>query len=314
MPATRRAFLGAAWLPALSAATGKAILPDRPRFFVAALTMVDRRGRFDDAANKDYLTYLREGGAEGVLVLGTTGEFSSFSCRERRQILESFLRHKGALPAMCQIGAPNLPDVLELLQHATSSGAESVLALPPFYFKNPSVDGLAAFYRPVLEAARIPVLLYNIPQLSGVAIAPELLRRLSDQPGLAGIKDSFSKEEVLLALIHDFPKLKIMTGVTRNIAAGLRAGSAGAITGNGSVFLRETAAIFEAFRKGGDVLGAQERFNCAAAALSGYDGIPAMKFALSRLGLRESYCRPPFTELSTDQKVKLAAALDRVRS
>ncbi|MGH9722837.1 MAG: dihydrodipicolinate synthase family protein [Bryobacteraceae bacterium] len=304
---TRREFLGAAVTSAAMAASGKIASADGPQFWIAALTMLDRRGRFDDALTKDYLALLAAGGADGVLVLGTTGEFSSFSVKERKQILESHVRHKGKLAIMCQTATPNVPETLELVDHAASAGAGSVLVLPPFYYKNPSLEGLAAFYEPILRASKVPALLYNIPQLSGVAITAELLRRLSPFEKLYGIKDSFSKADAMVAFIKEFPKLKILTGAPGNVAVNLRQGGAGAITGNGSVFLRETTAIFEAFRKGGDPEAAQSRFNDVAKALAGYDGIPAMKYVLGRKGLRESPCRPPFAELPESKKRELDA-------
>jgi 4-hydroxy-tetrahydrodipicolinate synthase len=302
---TRRSFLGAAGAAAWAAGT-KVAGEGGPQFLIAALTMLDRSGRLDDALVKDYLAFLAHGGADGVLVLGTTGEFASFSVKERKQILECYLRHKQKLSVMCQVATPNLPETLELLQHAGVAGADSALALPPFYFKNPATEGLIRFYEPILRAAKVPVLLYNIPQLSGVPITADLLRRLSVHERLYGMKDSFSKADALAGFIREFPKLKIYTGVPRNIEKDLREGGAGAITGNGSVFPRETAAIFQAFRTGGDVHAAQQRFDEAATALSGYDGIPAMKFALTRFGLRESYCRAPFTELAAEKRKELA--------
>ena len=126
------------------------------QFIVAAVTTLDRSGRFDDAMNKDYLAYVAAGGADGALALGTTGEFASFSVKERKQILESFLRHRGKLGIICQVATPNVPETLELLAHAASAGADSALVLPPFYYKNPSVDGMAAFYEPILKAASFP--------------------------------------------------------------------------------------------------------------------------------------------------------------
>jgi 4-hydroxy-tetrahydrodipicolinate synthase len=247
-----------------------------------------------------------------VLVLGTTGEFASFSVKERKQILESYLKHRGKVSVMAQVGAPNLPETLELLAHAADAGAGSALVLPPFYYKNVSTEGVVRYYEPVLQAARIPVLLYNIPQLSGVPITAELLRRLSAHARLYGIKDSFSKTDAMVNLIREFPKLKIMTGVPGNIEINLKVGGAGAITGNGSLFVRETAAIFRAFRNHGDLTAAQARFNEVASSISGYDGIAAQKFALTRAGLAEMYCRPPFIELSSEQKTELVKRLDAV--
>ncbi len=299
--------------PAAWAAGSKVTPPSGPQFIIAALTMLDRQGRFDDSLNKDYLAFLAEGGADGVLVLGTTGEFSSFSVRERKQILESGLRHKGRLSVMCQVGTPNLPETLELLAHAASAGAGSALVLPPFYYKNPSLDGLVAFYEPILEAAKIPVYLYNIPQLSGVPIPAELLARLARYEKLAGIKDSYSKADAMRAFLREFPKLKILTGVPANMAVNLREGGAGAITGNGSVLLRESVAIFAAHRNAGDVEAAQQRFNEAAAGLAGYTGIPEMKYALGRMGLRESPCRPPFAALSSAKKGEIDQRIARRR-
>jgi hypothetical protein len=162
MTTSRRSLFGIAAAGVAGAAASKLGQSSGPQFIVAAVTTLDRAGRFDDGMNKDYLAMVAEGGADGALALGTTGEFSSFSVKERKQILESFLRYKGKLGITCQVTTPNLPETLDLLAHAAAAGADSALVLPPFYYKNPSVDGVAAFYEPILKAARLPVLLYNI--------------------------------------------------------------------------------------------------------------------------------------------------------
>ncbi len=317
METTRRAFLGGIGTAAAASAlprAAKTIPAAGPRFFVALLTPVDRKGNFDAALARDLLAFLRERGVDGALVLGTTGEFSSFSVAERKKILESVVRDKGSLEVMCQVAAPNVPETLELLHHAAGAGADLVLVLPPFYYKNPSVDGLTRYFSPVLEAARAPVLLYHIPQVSAVEIRHELLRRLSQYDKLYGIKDSSGKPEGLTAYIREFPKLKIFTGSHKLIEMALKQGGTGAITGNGNVFPKETSELFRLSREGRDLSAAQERLNEVAALLGGYDGIPAMKFVLGQLGLRESYCRPPFVELSADRKAELAAKLARLKA
>lgn len=316
METTRRSFLaglGAAAGAAAAPRATKTMTATGPRFFVATLTPLDRKGNFDASLSRDLLAFLRERGVDGALVLGTTGEFSSFSVQERKKILEAMLREKGSLEVMCQVAAPNLPETLDLLHHAAGAGANSALVLPPFYYKNPKVEGLARFFSPVLEAARIPVLLYHIPQVSAVEITHDLLRRLSHYDKLYGLKDSSGKAEGLTAYIREFPKLKIFTGSHRLLEMALKQGGAGAITGNGNVFPRETAELFKLHREGKDLAAAQARLNDVVTVLGGYDGIPAMKFALGQLGLRESYCRPPFTELSAEKKAELAAKLNRIR-
>jgi 4-hydroxy-tetrahydrodipicolinate synthase len=243
--------------------------------------------------------------------MGTTGEFASFSVAERKRALESTIKHRGSLGVMAQIATPSLPETLDLAEHAAKSGADSVLVLPPFYYKNRTADGIAAFFEPVLKASKLPVLLYNIPQYSGAAITPELLRKLAHYDNLYGIKDSFSNAEAMTALLREFPRLRIMTGLHQNIAANLKNNGAGGLTGNGSLFLKATAAIFEAHKSGMDILEPQRKLDSIATLLTGYDGVPAMKFLLSTMGLRESAVRPPFTPLATSARQELLAKFGR---
>jgi len=311
MNGTRRAFVGAlaTAVPAVGRASSKTGLAAGARFYVAALTPLDRSGRLDQTLARDLLAFLRERGADGVVVLGTTGEFSSFSLRERKQILEAYLPAKGSLEVICQAGTPNLPETLELLEHAAGTGAHAALVVPPFYYKNPAIEGLVRYYAQVLDAARIPVLLYHIPGLSGVPVSSELLQRLEKHPRLYGVKDSSGNLEGTAAFIREFPKLKIFTGSSGHIETALKLGGAGAITGDGNVLTRETAAVFRQFRQGAEVSAAQAKLDEASKLLRGLLGIPGMKSALASMGLRESYCRPPLVEMSDERQAELKAKL-----
>ncbi len=316
MHATRRDFLGAvATASAVSGPTRAVPAPGTRavRFFVAVVTPMDRAGRPDEPLVRDLLALLREHGADGVLVMGSNGEFSSFSVAERKRNLEVYLRAKGGLEVMCQTGTPNLPETLDLLRHAADAGADEALVLPPFYIKNPPLEGLVRYYSSVLDSARVPVLLYHIPATSGVPITTELLKRLEGHPRLYGLKDSSGDAAGTAAFIQTFPKLKIFTGSARHIAAMLKLGAAGAITGNGNILARETAAVLRAFRAGKDTAEAQAKLDWAQDVLRGSEGVPGMKFALGTMGLRESYCRPPLVELTPDKKEEYKAKLARLR-
>lgn len=309
MQTSRRAFLvglGAASTMALAHPQPKPP-PSGPRFYVAALTPVGRDGSLDESLARDLLAYFSNNGVDGVLVLGTTGEFSSFSVRERKQILETMARYRGDLELICNVTTPNLPETMELLEHAAGTGADKALVLPPYYFKNPGIDGLEAFFAPLLEAASIPVLLYHIPSYSGVPITMELVERLSRYDSLFGIKDSSGDLEGLLSFIRKFPKLKVLTGSNRLLSQALQAGGGGAITGNGNLIPGETADLFNAFRAGSNLEEAQRKLNEATAGMPWR--IPEMKFALGELGLRESFPRPPFTELTPEEKAALKARI-----
>lgn len=322
MQTTRRDFvagLGAAAVSGLGArlasagwASDAAVAPDAPRFYVASVTPVDRRQRFDDGLMRDLLALFGEKGVDGVLVLGTSGEFSSFSLSERKKITDFAVKHKGKLEVMCQVGTPNLPETLDLLAHAAAAGVDKALVLPPFYYKNPSLEGLVSFFSPILEAARIPVLLYHIPGTSGVPITLELVGRLSRYEKLYGIKDSSGNQEGLLAFIREFPKLKVLTGSNRLLEIALKSGGGGAITGTGNVVAAETVELFRQFRAGKDTAAAQARLVEVGRMMPA--DIPGMKFVLGELGLRESWCRPPFGEVSEARKAELKAAVAKLKN
>ncbi len=168
MESTRRNFLGTVGAGALTVAavnaaeTGSA-RSGNPKLYVAVVTPVDSKNRFDDGLFRDLMPYFKERNVDGALVLGTTGEFPSFSVAERKKVAETALKHRAGLRMIVQVGTPNLPETLELLNHAGANGADGALCIPPFYFKNPPVEGLYKYYSQVLEATKLPVYLYHYP-------------------------------------------------------------------------------------------------------------------------------------------------------
>jgi 4-hydroxy-tetrahydrodipicolinate synthase len=310
MNATRRTFLGVVGAAASAAAVPPpaktAFVKPAPKFYVAAVTPCDIHGKFDEALYRDMMPFFKERGADGVVALGTTGEFPMFSCAERKKIAEVALKHRSGLDIIVQVGCPNLPETLELVAHAAANGASGLLCIPPYYYKNPALPGLVKYYSQVLEASPIPVHLYHIPGTSAVPITHELLHALEHYPNLAGIKDSTGNAEGYAAFVKEFPKLNMMTGTDNNMPAALQAGM-GAILMGGNVFTKQSAAVFKAHREGKDVADAMAKLREANQLLraGGGGGIPGIKFCLGGLGLRESFCRPPDVDLSDEQKTAL---------
>src|SRR5579862_3399314 len=104
MNATRRTFLGAVGAAAAAAAATPpakgAFVKPAPKFYVAAVTPCDIHGKFDEALYRDMMPFFKERGADGVVALGTTGEFPMFSCAERKHIAEVALKHRSGLESM----------------------------------------------------------------------------------------------------------------------------------------------------------------------------------------------------------------------
>lgn len=314
MDATRRGFLGAV------AATAASAMP-RPsrtvaersgsRFYIAAVTPCDSKGKFDDGVYKDMMSFFKDRDADGVLVLGTTGEFPSFSVAERKKIAEAALKHKGNMEILVQVGTPNLPETLELLNHAQSNGADGVLCIPPFYFKNPPVEGLYRHYSQVLEASKVPVNLYHYPAMSAVPITPELLHKLEHYPNLAGIKDSTGNPESYAALVKEFPKLNMMTGTENNLPTALK-NNKGAILVSANLCAKQVTALFHAHRQGKDTAEELAKLHELQQLLRGAGGAAGIKYGFTAYGIRESFVRPPQLDLTPEQKAALKPKLEQL--
>jgi len=131
-------------------------------FWVAASTPCDKNLKFDEELYKDLLAYLKSNGADGVVVLGTTGEFPSFSVAERKKVAETAFKRRNGLNIIVSPGTANFPETLELSQHAEANGADGLLIVPPFYYKHPSLDGLTRYFSILFEQVK-SINLYHIP-------------------------------------------------------------------------------------------------------------------------------------------------------
>src|SRR5216684_2406650 len=152
-------------------------------FWVAVSTPCDKNLNFDPELYKDLLAYLKAQGADGVVVLGTTGEFPSFSFAERKKIAETALKNRNGLNIIVGPGTSNFPETIELSKHAEGNGADGLLIVPPFYYKRVGQEALTKYYSMIFEQVKIPINLYHIPFASGVPISHELLHGLEHGMG-----------------------------------------------------------------------------------------------------------------------------------
>ena len=331
MQTTRRTFLGsvgaaaalgvaAVKVPELAAAPpaaphAPAASTEKVLFWVAASTPCDKSLKFDEELYKDVLGFLKNNGADGVVVLGTTGEFPSFSVAERKKIAETAFKHRNGLNIIVSPGTANFPETLELSKHAEDNGADGLLIVPPFYYKHPRLDGLTRYFSMIFEQIKIPVNLYHIPFATGVPISHELLHAMEKYPNLAGIKDSVSDPEVYQKFVAEFPKLNMRTGTSENLKYALDHGM-GAILAEGNNFTKLIANVFAAKRAGKDLSEPIAKFEAGMKLLreGGVDEYGPMKYALSlQMGTRPFYQRPPNSDVTDEQKTKIRQALDQIK-
>ena len=266
--------------------------------YAPAPTPVDNQLRFDRSAQKAHLRWLAGQGLDGALVLGTNGEFPSFSLNERRAVAEAAAEAGSGLRLMLGVGSCALPEVLSLAELAAESGFESVLCPPPFYFRSAPVEGLASFFRDLLDRAELPVLLYHIPQVTGIPISDALLDRLQPHERLVGVKDSSGDPNELRRLTARFSDGVYLVGNDRLVSDCLAAGGSGSITAAASL----TPALVMAVQRGE---AAQGKLDAVRALLEEYGLGPSVKSILRRCGLGAFATRPPLTGLASDREPEL---------
>ncbi|WP_043358690.1 dihydrodipicolinate synthase family protein [Belnapia sp. F-4-1] len=191
----------------------------------------------DPARMAGHAKWLLANGCNGLGVLGTTGEANSFGLHERKQILEGLIAN--GVPAATMMpgtGTASLADTVELTLHAKAQGCRGVLVLPPFYYKNPSDDGLFAWFSEVINrvGGGIALYLYNFPQQSAVPFSLDLIGRLlKAYPGVVkGVKDSSGDYANMKAMIDAFAEdgFEVYSGSDEYVQKILAEGGAGCIT------------------------------------------------------------------------------------
>src|SRR6201998_554174 len=162
----------------------------------AIATAVDPKGEPDTARSTALARFLLDNGCDGLNVLGTTGEATSFSLDQRRRVMSAYA--DSGLPLdrmMVGTGAAALADAVALTRHAAELGFAGALGLPPFYYKGVPDDGLVAYIDAIVAATAarpIPIYLSHFPAQSGLHWHVALIRRLLDGFGerIVGLKDS----------------------------------------------------------------------------------------------------------------------------
>jgi 4-hydroxy-tetrahydrodipicolinate synthase len=180
-------------------------------------------------------------GIDGVVPFGTTGEGPSFSAAERLEGIEALVR-SGIDPVRIALGCgfPAVVDTVALAKSALGMGLTHILLLPPFFFRDASPAGVQDAFEAILDGVnddRMRTTLYHIPQLSGVAVPPEVALRLRERYGrmIAGIKDSSGDFTHFRAFRQAAPELAVTMGSEAYIRRAIEEGGAGTICGLGNI-------------------------------------------------------------------------------
>jgi len=158
--------------------------------YTVLITPFDESQCFDEARMRSFVDWQIEQGIQGLVPLGSTGEFLSMSDEERHKVAQTVIEQAaGRVPVLVGTGAESTEDVIRYSQDAEKLGADGLLIIPPFYC-NPTEDELFEHFRRVGDAVSIPIMIYNNPNAANVDMSPKTVARLSTIDNVLYIKES----------------------------------------------------------------------------------------------------------------------------
>lgn len=215
---------------------------------VALATPVLPGGELDDVGRDRLLARVVDGGVDAICPTGSTGEGARLTRGQRVEICRRVRAAVGpdrlVLPG---VSAMTVVDAVAEVGELADAGANAVLLTPPSYYPMPS-NGVVAWYRAVSSAASLPIVLYNIPSMTKIMMAPAAVAELADLPGVIGLKDSSRNFEFLESTLYatagaDFA---VLTGSDTMLFASLLVGAAGTIAASANLVPHLGREIYDA--------------------------------------------------------------------
>jgi 4-hydroxy-tetrahydrodipicolinate synthase len=283
----------------------------------AVATPINEDGSPDVARATKLARYLVDNGCDGLNVLGTTGEATSFSLEERKRVMTAY--RDAGLPMerlMVGTGAASVADAVALTRHAADLGFAGALVLPPFYYKGVPDDGLVAYIDTLIQATAqrpIPIYLYHFPAQSGVPWHVALVGRLLGmfEGRIVGLKDSSGDMAYARAAAALAPNFKVFPSTEAALPEARSGRFAGCISATANL----NADLCARAWKSGDAVA----LDAAVTIRKLFDGkqlVPGVKATLAHIHGDPGWARvkPPLAPFAAADRVAATAGYDGVRA
>lgn len=246
----------------------------------------------------------------GYVVLGSTGESVYLRPEEKLKILEA--ARAAADPGKVLIagtGLESTAETLELTRRAASLGYQAALVRTPSYFKPQMTEAaLEQHYRTLADSSPIPLLIYSVPQFTGLAVEAPLVARLAEHPNIVGVKESSGNLSRVTQMIHlSPPDFQVLVGSATTLYPSLAVGAAGAILAVACALPELCTGLYDAFCQGNHARARslQEKLLEPTVAVTSRYGIAGLKFAMELRGYAGGRPRRPLLPLDEQTQAEL---------
>ena len=256
-------------------------------------------------------------GVHGVVPCGTTGEFVNLTAEEKKQVIKIVIDEvNGKVPVVAGTGASGTNEALEMTRYAKDAGATAALIVTPYYLK-PADRGIYEHYNTIAGQVDLPIILYNIPQCTGLPLPWQMVEDLAQIPNIVGVKDSSGQLSFILAVLEKVrDKINVLCGHDEVVVAALAAGCSGAILASANVIPDVWVQIYNHV-KNGDLQKARElqyKVQKIARIIAG-SGAVGTKAALNMMKIKVGPVRMPLSvggELTYESREELRLDLEKI--
>ncbi len=274
---------------------------------VAPVTPLNKNGEFEQGLVKVMVDAHIAKGAEAVFAVGSTGNFPLFSTEERKVAAEAFVKAvDGRVPLCIHVGSDTESQTMDLAAHAGKAGADSIAAVPPYYFKYDGAALTAYFAKIAAVNPELPFYVYNIPMFAANDVVPALLSRMKKEiPNLCGVKDTTQDFTRFIDYVDVMGRdFDCLMGSDAMCVAAMITGGAGGICAMAAHNPELMATIFNLTRQG--KLDEAMRLQFLASRLR----LLFMKLPfftprvaiMRKRGIAEAYHRSPMRDLTSDEE------------
>jgi 4-hydroxy-tetrahydrodipicolinate synthase len=286
--------------------------------FPALVTPFTDDGKtIDEERLRILVNHCIEQGVHGVVPCGTTGEFVNLSTEEKKRVIKTVIDEvNGRVPVIAGTGASGTRETVEMTKYAKDAGATAALIVTPFYLK-PADRGIYEHYSTIATEVDLPIILYNIPQCTGLPLPWQMVEDLAQIPNIVGVKDSSGQLSFILAVLEKVrDKINVLCGHDEVVIAALAAGCSGAILASANVIPDVWVQIYNHI-KNGELQKARElqyKVQKTARILAG-SGAVGTKAALNMMKIKVGPVRMPLSvggELTYESREELRLDLEKI--
>lgn len=285
------------------------------------VTPLTSEGQIDREGTENLVEHIIAGGVGGIFILGTTGEAQSLTHEQRKNFVELVCsKVSGRVPVLVGISDTAIDESISLAEFANNCGAAGVVAAAPYYLA-PSQQEMVEYFGHLADSVSLPLYLYNMPSCVKVFLEVDTVKKLSDHPNIAGLKDSSANMTYFQKLLYMFRNtdFALYMGPEEMTAEAVMAGADGGINGGANLCPGLYTAMYKAAAENNckKVAELQEKIMAISTELYGIGKygssyLKGLKCALSEVGLCNGYIEWPYREFNGPEKVKVRQALLRL--